>query len=243
MGFYEQISRYYDYIFPASQDSLNFYKGLFKKHDVHSVLDVACGTGNYLVAFSQWGMDAMGVDLDPAMVAAAKQKAQDTGTGFPVMEADMRNLGKEVQRPFQAVICMGNSFAHLSSITDMEKAAAGFAEITEKNGLLIIQIVNYDRVLKDKVTELPTIENQEANLRFVRKYKYDAGKNLIHFQTHLQVGDEEYQNSIPLYPLQKDDLESIMKKAGYRQIEFYGNFKGGPWNDRSFATIATGIRV
>ncbi len=243
MGFYEEISKHYDKIFPPSQEALNFYKRLFDEYRIQSVLDAACGSGEYLRVFSQWGLRSVGIDLDPGMVAAANSKSQGSGSGFQAIEGNMQQLSQKVHETFDAVICMGNSLVHLLSLEDMEEALSEFHHATNHQGLVAVQIVNYDRILDKNVKELPTITNPSADLRFVRKYEYDASKNLIHFNTHLTVGEEEYRNSIPLFPLRKADLIKLMEKAGYRHMNFYGNFKGEPWTPDSFATIVVGLKA
>ena len=40
----------------------------------------------------------------------------------------------------------------------------------ENDGELVIQIVNYDRIVKFDVTELPTIKNSQIPLEFIRHY-------------------------------------------------------------------------
>ncbi len=44
-------------------------------------LDVACGTGNYTLAFASAGVKVVGVDNSPRMVAAAARKASPTAVG------------------------------------------------------------------------------------------------------------------------------------------------------------------
>ena len=92
MGFYQQISKYYDYIFPASDKAIEFFTKRFTKFKVHYVLDVACGSGNYLQALAEKGYKVTGVDLDLAMVEAAQAKAKAQKLNFTAIQGDMRNL-------------------------------------------------------------------------------------------------------------------------------------------------------
>ena len=89
MGFYQQISKYYDYIFPASDKAVEFFTKRFIKHKVRSVLDVACGSGNYLQALAEKGYQMTGVDLDLAMVEAAQAKAKANKLNYTVIQGDM----------------------------------------------------------------------------------------------------------------------------------------------------------
>ncbi len=73
MGFYEQISKYYDYIFPAGKEQIDFIEtaaGTPPK----KVLDIACGSGGYSVALAKDGYSVTAVDLDEKMVESALVK-------------------------------------------------------------------------------------------------------------------------------------------------------------------------
>ncbi|NUN99959.1 MAG: methyltransferase domain-containing protein [Saprospiraceae bacterium] len=50
---------------------------LTKVRPGEQALDVGCGTGNYTLALAQRGIQAMGVDLSPAMLAVAISKAKE----------------------------------------------------------------------------------------------------------------------------------------------------------------------
>ena len=74
MGFYEQISKFYDYIFPVSNEQKEFLKSLISNTSIR-VLDIACGSGGYSIELAKLGHNVTAVDLDIEMVTLAKQKA------------------------------------------------------------------------------------------------------------------------------------------------------------------------
>lgn len=83
-------------------------------HDVHgearlveslgprSVLDAGCGTGRVAIELARRGIDVVGVDLDPAMLAAARRKAP----ALEWIQADLASL--DLKRTFDAVVLAGN---------------------------------------------------------------------------------------------------------------------------------------
>ena len=83
-------------------------------HDVHgeadlvqslrprSVLDAGCGTGRVAIELERRGLDVVGVDLDPAMLAAARAKAP----ALPWVEADLATL--DLGRTFDVAMLAGN---------------------------------------------------------------------------------------------------------------------------------------
>lgn len=75
---------------------------------VRSVLDAGCGTGRVAIELARRGLDVAGVDLDPAMLAAARSKAPE----LTWVEADLATV--DLGRRFDAVVMAGNVMIFLS---------------------------------------------------------------------------------------------------------------------------------
>jgi SAM-dependent methyltransferase len=71
-----------------------------------SVLEPGCGSGRMLAALAREGVDAVGVDLSPAMVRLAERRVP----GRAVL-ADMTDF--DLGRTFDGAICPINTLAHL----------------------------------------------------------------------------------------------------------------------------------
>lgn len=82
---------------------------LTKVQPGEQALDVGCGTGNYTLALAQRGIQAMGVDLSPAMLAVAISKAKEAKLPVGYSQATAENL------PFPA-----ENFDLVVSVTTLE---------------------------------------------------------------------------------------------------------------------------
>lgn len=83
-------------------------------HDVHgeadfvmslgpaSVLDAGCGTGRVAIELARRGVDVVGVDVDPGMLATARSRAPE----ITWVEADLTTL--DLGRTFDVVVLAGN---------------------------------------------------------------------------------------------------------------------------------------
>lgn len=67
-----------------------------------SVLDAGCGTGRIAVELARSGIEVVGVDVSPAMVAEARRLAPE----ICFLEADLADL--DLRRAFDAVLLAGN---------------------------------------------------------------------------------------------------------------------------------------
>ncbi len=68
----------------------------------HSVLDAGCGTGRVAVELARRGLDVVGVDVDPSMLATARRRAPE----IEFVESDLDGL--ELGRRFDVVLMAGN---------------------------------------------------------------------------------------------------------------------------------------
>jgi len=69
-----------------------------------SVLDAGCGTGRVAIELSRRGHEVLGVDVDPAMLEAARTKAP----GLRWVEGDLTDPGLDLGRLFDVVVMAGN---------------------------------------------------------------------------------------------------------------------------------------
>jgi SAM-dependent methyltransferase len=77
-----------------------------------AVLDAGCGTGRVAIELARRGVDVVGVDIDPAMLAAARRKAPE----LTWVEADLATLA--LGRRFDVVVAAGNVLVFVAPGTE-----------------------------------------------------------------------------------------------------------------------------
>jgi len=245
MGFYEELSRYYDIIFPLTEDKLNF---LVKDTDLNSrILDVACGTGILSIALAERGYMIDGIDLDSNMIEIAEKKARDREIQMEFKTGNMLDINEIFHdRMFGLIFCIGNSLVHLDNEKEVESFLHKSYDMLKVGGRVIIQIVNYDRILKYGIGYLPTISKANAGVEFIRKYVHIKGENKIYFNTELIVekqGEKNiYTNSVPLIPMESNQIVDLFNKAGFIDIKVYGGFNEEEYNEQSYATVVSAVK-
>lgn len=95
-----------------------------------SVLDAGCGTGRVAARLADLGHDVAGVDVDPAMVAVARERRPDLSWH----EADLASL--DLGRTFDVVVSAGNVIPFVP-LAELPAAARGLAEHAVTGGLVI----------------------------------------------------------------------------------------------------------
>ena len=234
MEFYHILAKYYDEVFPIKEPQKRFFRDYLETNGLTSVLDVGCGTGSYVLDLSKSGTRAMGVDLSTDMVEIAVSRARESRSSAEFAEANMLDMSP-VSQNFDAVMCIGNTLAHLNGEVEVQQALKQFSL---KGNHLILQVVNYDRILAKKITELPEIHTE--NLNFVRKYAH-LENGSIDFSMEIEVlGQGKVVGAVNrLFPITRARLESALNYAGWKSTGWYGSFAGEPWSENSPATIVT----
>lgn len=101
------------------------------------ILDAGCGTGRVAVELSRRGFDVVGVDLDPAMLDAARRKdpAGEWHLG-DLADLDLREPGGGAQRSFDAAVLAGNVMIFLAPGTEA-RVLARIAAHLRPGGLVV----------------------------------------------------------------------------------------------------------
>jgi ubiquinone/menaquinone biosynthesis C-methylase UbiE len=241
MDFYSSLSRYYDEIFPLNSAQAKFIESCFEPpyHNVN-LLDAGCGTGILAMDLAGKGFNVHAIDFEPRMINSARKKKENLNLpGSPIFdEADMRLLAqKYIPGSFNAVISFGNTLVHLLDDNDIMTFFEGARRVLKENGYFFIQVLNYDYILDKKIGKLPVIENE--NILFERFYDFKGAK-YIDFITRLTIKSDEriFHNQIKLYPLRKNKIEEFLRKTGFKDINFFGDFTRSPAGGDSLPLIA-----
>lgn len=236
MGFYEQLSGYYDEIFKPGQGELDFIAERLGRPE--ALLDIGCGTGNKTVLFSGTAKNITAFDADKTMIELARLR--HGAPNITYLTLDMRDIGTSfAPASFNAALCLGNTLVHLVNLQAMQAAIAAVCGVLKPGGIFALQILNYARILDRNITALPPLES--AGVRFIRTYSRSGEfGELLDFNTELHVpgGKGPLCNSVQLYPLRPEALEAMLRAGGFGQVELYGDFGGEKLSEESFVTIA-----
>jgi glycine/sarcosine N-methyltransferase len=240
MIFYTSIHPWYDEIFPFVPAQRDFVLSYGTDHGL-SIADVGCGTGSLIISLAQAFRKTAGLDPDESMLEAARKKAAEVPEGTWFIKAGMLDLAKELApRSVDRLICFGNTLPHLASDEEVREFVRQAAHVLYPDGLIFIQLINYDRIFNQKLTELPPIENDV--ILFERFYEYPENPTHVLFKTRLTIKaiDQVIENEVPLLAIRPSKLRSILEESGFNRIEEFGSFKKEPVTPQSQPYIITG---
>lgn len=101
------------------------------------VLELGCGTGRVTIPLAQQNINITGLDVVPAMLERAKQKAGELPIQWIL--ADVRHF--QLKQTFRMIFETGSVFQHLLTRFDQESYLAGVKEHLEQDGLFIFALM------------------------------------------------------------------------------------------------------
>ena len=236
MSFYHDLSTYYDRIFPLNQTAYTFISQYF--HEGNSVLDMGAGTGNMAIALAEKGLNVTASEPEETMAKSIKKKAKSKELLLSVHTKAMEEIDT-FQENFDGILCIGNTLPHLSDLEGVEKFLQKCYIKLKSKGIIILQQVNYDRVLSKNDFSFPAIEKEDFS--FTRHY--EKKEEHLLFTSRLTINEVATENTIPLYPVTSQQLISILKKIGFQMVDVYGNFKGESHSTESPALVTVARKL
>ena len=224
----------------------SFFRDLFDRYQVRSVLDAACGTGRHALLFAGWGLEVTGVDLSPTMVVQARALAAEQGVPAQFIQAGFGGLNAADGGEFDALVCIGNSLPHLKTLRELNLALTDFHRALRPGGVLVIQNRNYNKVLAEKSRFMPVNQDsmgveETLYLRITDFPDNDPG-GLVTFNIvvlHKDTsGKWNYRvHSEKLKPWLKEELTEALAGSGFKNPRYFGDYSGGDYQPESSADL------
>ncbi len=207
-----------------------FYRHWFQEVGVKRVVDVACGTGHHAAMFQQWGLEAEGSDLSPAMI----DRARATFSEPPGMHWVVRGFDQPIPGAgsWDAVVCVGNSLALAPDLAIVQTAIARMLEALRPGGVLLVQVLNLWRLpdgpciwQKCLRTKLP--QGEVLILKGVHRCDRRGYVELVVVDP--SGGPLLAHESPTFLGLEASDLENMARQAGASQVQFFGGYAEQPF--------------
>ncbi len=199
-----------------------FFRVLVERYGISTALDAGCGTGFHSLLLAQLGVQVTAVDLSQEMLKRAQLHAAAARTELQTVHSDFIHLREKLKTTFDGVFSMGNTLAHILSGSDLRLSLQTFTELLRNDGLLFIQNLNYDRILRTQ-EPIQSVKEQDG-VTFVRYYEF--GPATIRFNilkiTRSAGGPHHSLNTVELRPVLKEEIMSMLAEAGFREIRAFG---------------------
>ncbi len=227
----------YDRRYRARREDVAFY--VERARGLGPVLELGCGTGRVSFALAREGIEVVGVDASPTMLARAEEvrarapRAVRDRVRF--VDGDVRD--SRIGAKFELVIAPFNVWMHLYTDDDLDRGFATARAHVRRGGRFVfdVRVPDAAELARDpgRLYRARPVVVAGQKLPYAEAFQYDpiAQVQLV----TMWVGD----HAVPLAHRQLFPAELIarVQAAGLRVVERFGDFAGGPLDASSEVQI------
>jgi len=180
--------------------------------EFRTALDICCGEGRHSIPLATAGYDVTGIDANERALEFARRSAPE-GARFQL--CDLRNLDSLACEPFDAAMCMWQSFGYFDHQTN-ERILHAIARILRPGGRFVLDICN-----RDFFQRVPAIrEFQRENLQIIESKSMTGNRQRVTLSySPPRLADVfEWQLYLP------EELQNMASEVGLNSILACSNF-------------------
>ena len=199
------------------------------------VLELACGTGRLTIPIAQAGVEIVGLDLSPSMLAHAGAKAMAAGVEIEFVEGDCRSF--ELGRKFALIFMAFNSMQHLHDYASLAALFANVRKHLAEGGRFIFDVFNPKIEILARAAGERRLEGEyqdpdgKGKMAFEYSSIYDDAAQVSHIQCYfvrrgpngeeLDVREEQ----LHLRSFFPQELDLLVRSQGFEIVEKFGDFE------------------
>ena len=225
---------------PPDSEQVLFYEEAIKRYG-QPVLELASGTGNYLVTLAESDFDISGTEKFAERSNISREKAETRNVETNLYNADMRNFN--LPNKFRLIFIAGNALQHLKTNSEVASCFASVKRHLLPEGRFIVEIFN------------PSIEllNRDPNKRyFVGEYRTDEGwvviETSVHYDSATQINyinwyyknqfhKEEQTINFTMRQFFPQELDALFEYNGFQIEAKFGDFDCSDFTNNSAKQI------
>ncbi|HRH41516.1 MAG TPA: class I SAM-dependent methyltransferase [Pyrinomonadaceae bacterium] len=237
MNFYEQ-AWLYDLVHakPADSENINFYERAIDFYG-QPVLELASGTGNFLVTLTENEYDISGTEKFEERINFSNQKAESRQVETNLFNADMRDF--ELNQKFNLIFIAGNGLQHLKTIEEVASCFASVKRHLTPNGRFIVEVFNPSVELLSRTPPqryfVGEYKTEEGWIVIETTVRYDSATQINYIDWHYknQYWKEEQTISFTMRQFFPQELDALFLYNGFKIEHKFGNFDQSPFTAKS----------
>ncbi|MBP9889440.1 MAG: class I SAM-dependent methyltransferase [Leptospiraceae bacterium] len=232
MKLYTELAEYYYEIEKSGrkfQEEVLFLDEIYKKHKVHSVLDIGCGTGEHVVAMQELGYKITGTDSSKEMISHAQKR-------FPNCHFEIGELQTyKKEKAFDGIYSIFGTMNYLITKEDLESSFSNIRKNLKPSGIIIMEIWNAIPIQLIQRKPLTTVGHAKiGNLVIKRnrgfKVKRREGaaqteETLVEVNFVYNLDKKEIKDKHIMRVFTLEEISAILENQKLDILQTYGNYK------------------
>lgn len=202
------------------------------------VLDLCCGIGRHSIALAQRGLKVTGVDRTHAFLDRAKSSAQKEGVSVEWVEKDMRAFKRP--KAFDGAMNCVTSFGYFADPAQDLLVARNLHDSLKPKARLVIEMMGKEILARDFHER--TWERLSDSALLLQERKLSSGWDWLESRWTLIAAKRRKELTFSCRPYSGAELRAVLKQAGFRDVELFGNLGGIPYDTRAERLVAVATK-
>ena len=217
MSLYDPFAPIYDDWSAHMTEDVAYYVELARETE-GPLVELAVGNGRVAIPVArETGRHVLGIDASPAMLEAARTRAEAAGVDLELRRGDMREL--ELEEPAGLVYVPFRSLLHLPTWADRRRVFERVHASLRPGGRFAWNAFVFDPKIAARIDG----EWQEQN---GVRHRVDQAKHDNRIDITLESG-----HAISLWWLNRSEWEGLIEVAGFEVEALYGDFDRRPFDE------------
>ena len=199
------------------------------------VIELGVGTGRIAIPTAVAGVQVIGIDLSPAMLAVARRRAADAGVEarLRLVEGDMRTFA--VARPAPLVTIPFRAFLHNLTVEDQQATLDAAYGALAPGGRLALNVFNPDLGLITRwMGKGPRyVEPVDAAGRVEGHHDYEPTSQRVTTRLRWREGGRTRRAAYTVRYAFRTEMQALLEGAGFAIEALYGDCERGAFAETS----------
>ena len=204
------------------------------EHDPCKLLDGACGTGNLSFELARSVIDVTGVDIAPAMIEVAQNKAAHSDLPIRFAQADLTDF--DLNEQFDCATCLYDSLNYILDPIGLQAAFAGFARHVQSGGVFVFDMNTPLALTADLFTQ------RSFDVRKPLQYDWHAAYNPATKITEVAMSFErtdangikrKFSETHRERAYEREEVEAMLGATGWEILKLYDAYTINPPHEKS----------
>jgi SAM-dependent methyltransferase len=232
---YDPFAEIYDEWAEHMTEDLQFYVDLAREAD-GPIVELAVGNGRVAIPVArETGRKVIGIDLSPAMLTQARDRAEAAGVELELRKGDMREL--ELDEPAGLIYSPFRSLLHMPTWSDRRRVFERVAAALQPGGRFAWNAFIFDPLIAARLSG--KVRPHAENSRIWERVEYVPADSRIDITAW--VGEPgKGERKLSLWWVSRSEWEGLIEVAGLEVEALYGDFDRRPLDDetREFIWVA-----
>jgi SAM-dependent methyltransferase len=228
MSQYDPFAEIYDEWSEHMTEDVAFYVDLARETE-GPIVELAVGNGRVAIPVArETGRKVIGIDLSPAMLAQARERAGTEGVDLELRQGDMRDL--ELEEPAGVVYSPFRSLLHMPNWQDRRRVFERVAAALKPGGRFAWNAFVFDPMIAARLSG--EVRQHADSSRIWERVEYVPTDSRIDITAWVDRPGQG-ERKLSLWWVNRAEWEGLIEVAGLEVEALYGDFDRRPFDEES----------